>query len=381
MKKAFYLLSFLASSSLAAQTAFYNSGQLQIHQNGQIGFHTSVINNGIFDTNLGLAGFYGDNYIAVDGALSPVLYDTEIANSNGVYLNIPLVVSNNVNFITGDFLTQKNVTDQYLQFLADSFYVGATDDSKVNGFVSVTGQSSFLFPVGDTAQLRGLYMDSASSGFSRCAYFFENPNNPTSITDRFNTDDKIRDLGFISETEFWVLENEGPANVNISWNSRSNMGAIASGLEEITIAGYHISSRRWLEIGVTAISGDMIEGFAISNNFNPNDYAAITFATIAVPQDILELDNYLLTPNGDGYNDVLVIDGMELSPNNYIKIYNRAGLKVYEKSNYTNEFNGFANVNGIVPGRGNGLPNGVYFYIVRLEDLDMNFQGFLYLTR
>ena len=40
-----------------AQTAFHNFGNVQIHDQGQIGFHIDLINDGDFDENLGLSKY------------------------------------------------------------------------------------------------------------------------------------------------------------------------------------------------------------------------------------------------------------------------------------------------------------------------------------
>ncbi|MGS0526712.1 T9SS type B sorting domain-containing protein [Zobellia nedashkovskayae] len=66
------------------------------------------------------------------------------------------------------------------------------------------------------------------------------------------------------------------------------------------------------------------------------------------PRDFLELENYFVSPNGDGINDFLEIPELTLSPNNFVQIYNREGLKVFEKANYINEFNGLSTQNNFV---------------------------------
>ena len=139
-------------------------------------------------------------------------------------------------------------------------------------------------------------------------------------------------------------------------------------------------------IGNTAYSGDITNGFVTSEAFVPNDYAAITFGTVPLPTDTFAvntptLGNYFLSPNGDGTNDFLVIDGMEESPNNSLRIFNRFGQQVFEKINYTNEFRGVANTGSMVPNSANGLPEGVYFYLVTLDDLGLEYTGFLFLDK
>ena len=135
-----------------------------------------------------------------------------------------------------------------------------------------------------------------------------------------------------------------------------------------------------------SVSGDVTEGFLTSNTFVPNDFAAITFGTIPLPTDTFAVDNptlgnYFLSPNGDGTNDFLVIEGMEESPNNSLIIYNRLGQKVYEKINYVNEFYGMSNAGSLYTNREIGLPEGVYFYLVTLDDLGLEYTGFLFLDR
>ena len=140
-----------------------------------------------------------------------------------------------------------------------------------------------------------------------------------------------------------------------------------------------------MNLEVTSVSGDLSQGFVESASFNPEQYEIITFGSLenreTLSSDILTLDNYSITPNGDGRNDTLVIPELEQSPNNNIQIYDRFGLKVFEAENYTNNFNGYSNQNNVFFEKEKGLPIGVYFYIIAMKDLDLNFQGFLYLAR
>ena len=142
----FLFLAALPLLNLCAQTALYNSGNIRIHEQGQLGFHTDLINNASFDENLGLAGFYGSSLISVTGAYAPVFFDTEIANDTGVQLNTSLNVTNNTNFVVGDFITPRNSVDIYYNFIRDAFYVGSGDVSKIDGYATITEQQSFTIP-------------------------------------------------------------------------------------------------------------------------------------------------------------------------------------------------------------------------------------------
>jgi len=94
----------------------------------------------------------------------------------------------------------------------------------------------------------------------------------------------------------------------------------------------------------------------------------------------LELDNYFMTPNDDGVNDFLLIDGIENVPNNVLNIYNRYGVLVYSKLNYANEFDGKSNRNGAIS-KASGLSAGVYFYVLTVNDTKEKYQGYLYISQ
>ena len=380
MKNLIYILALLLPLGIQAQTALYNSGNIRIHEQGQIGFHTNLINNASFDQNLGLAGFYGSSMISVSGAFMPVFFDTEIANDQGVMLNTGMSVSSNTNFIAGNFMTPRAQQDIYFNFLQDAFYVGEGDLSKVDGYVTINNEQNFIFPVGDAQQLRSLTLNSSgTNSFAKCAYYLENPTNPTTFPESFDPTKKPRTMGDISQVEFWHLEGSVSSNIQISWNERSNIAALTEDVAKLIPVGWSISGRSWVNLGAASVVGDLSQGFLISDNFVPDDYALITFASEATAKELLTLDNYLVTPNGDGVNDALYIEELELSEDDTIRIFNRQGQKVYEENNYTNGFTGYSNVDNLVINRGAGLPNGVYFYVIAMKDLKLNYQGFLYL--
>ena len=365
-----------------AQTGLYNSGNLQVHEGGQMGIHTNLINDGVFDQNEGLVGFYGTTAITISGAFMSVFYDTEIANDRGVTLGTPVSVVNNANFIVGNVITPRDLSATYFNFLKDAFEVGASDASYVEGYVAITEQKNFTFPVGDDGQLRPLILNStATNPMAKCAYFFDNPSHPIPFPENFNTDTKVRDIGFVSETEFWRLEGSVTSSVTISWNERSNLAALTDDPNSIIVVGWSKTGKQWTQLGRAAMGGDLSQGFVTSDNFVPDRYSAITFGVKDQPEELLTLDNYLVTPNGDGINDMLIIPEMAQSPHNSIKIYDRNGLKVFDMDNYTDQFGGIANVGDLVINRNAGLPSGVYFYLVSLDDLGLKFQGFLYLQR
>jgi gliding motility-associated-like protein len=88
-----------------------------------------------------------------------------------------------------------------------------------------------------------------------------------------------------------------------------------------------------------------------------------------------------ISPNGDGRNDVLVIEGLQPYPNNGIKIYSSGGVLVFSTENYNHNdpersFNGTWN--------GVAIPDGTYYYHFYYTDelnYTRNFNSYLEIRR
>lgn len=86
------------------------------------------------------------------------------------------------------------------------------------------------------------------------------------------------------------------------------------------------------------------------------------------------------SPNNDGINDLFVIRGINNYPNNYIEIYNRWGVKVFEASPYQNNWDGKSQ-NTLSVGNGD-LPIGTYFYVLHTNVAQTPFfKGTIYLNK
>ncbi|WP_160717477.1 gliding motility-associated C-terminal domain-containing protein [Chitinophaga solisilvae] len=116
------------------------------------------------------------------------------------------------------------------------------------------------------------------------------------------------------------------------------------------------------------------------NNGDPTAYNEPTPVTlkmlkIKIPEGI--------SPNGDGKNDRLVIDGLEPNDQVDMKIFNRWGDAVYENPDYRNSWDGRANRGLRI---GDQLPDGTYYYVITIKDKTQpgkiqRFVGFLTLMR
>ncbi|MCW3077175.1 MAG: hypothetical protein JWO32_1784 [Bacteroidetes bacterium] len=68
-----------------------------------------------------------------------------------------------------------------------------------------------------------------------------------------------------------------------------------------------------------------------------------------------------ITPNGDGENDVWIIDNITDFPKNHVSIFNRWGIKVYETSGYDNDSKSWPQKSEIA-----SLVPSTYFYVLNL---------------
>lgn len=106
---------------------------------------------------------------------------------------------------------------------------------------------------------------------------------------------------------------------------------------------------------------------------NANGCVSSESITIEVLEDFKVSFQTLLTPNGDGRNDVWVIKNIESYPDNEVKVYDQAGKEVFRKKRYDNTWNGTFN--------GSDLPKGTYPYVIYFG-VDQNvIKGYLTILR
>jgi len=78
--------------------------------------------------------------------------------------------------------------------------------------------------------------------------------------------------------------------------------------------------------------------------------------------------NNILSPNGDGINDIWVVKNIAFYPDNTVTVYNRMGEVVFTKKGYANDWDGTY--------RGSVLSEGTYYYKVDLGN-GKNVKGFI----
>lgn len=88
---------------------------------------------------------------------------------------------------------------------------------------------------------------------------------------------------------------------------------------------------------------------------------------VIVSPDCIFIPEFI-SPNQDNQNDFWVINGIENYPDAEVYIYNRWGNLTFYASPYLNDWSGEVN-RGVKVGSENGkVPNGTYFYVIKLND-------------
>jgi gliding motility-associated-like protein len=86
------------------------------------------------------------------------------------------------------------------------------------------------------------------------------------------------------------------------------------------------------------------------------------------------------SPDGDGVNETLIIEGLENIDGVSITIFNRWGNEVFSANPYNNDWNGTSQSNLNVGG--DELPTGTYFYILDTQTSKYGvLKGYIYLKR
>lgn len=150
-----------------------------------------------------------------------------------------------------------------------------------------------------------------------------------------------------SDGEISITPAGGTPPISYQWNDGSTSG-----------------SRTFLNSGTYSVVARDSKGCSVSQSFNlqPTDGICYTSARV-------------FTPNGDGFNELFVINCAG-NISNQLLIYNRWNQLVYSTNNYQNDWNG-VDKNGFL------LPDGTYYWILKDTSGQSNslYKGYVTLIR
>jgi len=137
----------------------------------------------------------------------------------------------------------------------------------------------------------------------------------------------------------------------------------------------------WDNCGVASLTNDAPEKFKLGITevkWTVSDYAGLssTCKQVVYIKKIPTIPK-LLSPNGDGLNDYLEIDGLKDFPKSQLSIFTRSGQLVFSSYDYKNEWDGrFMTSNW---SHNQIVAPGVYYYILSLGGTTQKLKGFVYI--
>lgn len=166
-----------------------------------------------------------------------------------------------------------------------------------------------------------------------------------------------------------------PANQVISHNIPAELGRYAIGFVPVLSSGSGLPVR--LSIDNTSIvswSGTELQIHQLGTvmitmtqegggNYKAADPVTVAVRVVDPSLDIPLIIHQALSPNGDGMNDELIIEGIRDFPENRVVILNRNGTVMWETSGYENTMNTFRGISN----QGRQLPSGTYYYVVEIK--------------
>ena len=281
MKNLILIVAVVLRQVVIAQSTFYNAGNVEIHNEGQIGFHIDLRNDGSFTSKKGLAGFYSnDNTLYVYGENKVAFRNMEVAVEENLQLLVSAEVSNSINFINGKVVTPRGDKNVTLSFDNDAVCTGENNKEYVDGYAAVNSDLEFTFPIGDDDRLRpaSIQNNIASQKF-KAAYFYEDANYTTTLNKTFNTENKQDNILEISNEEFWDIDGQAPVNVTLTWDEYSNVANMTNNIKSLVVVGWSKIDREWKNLGKVEVTGDLYTGTVKSSTIFPDDYEVLTIAT------------------------------------------------------------------------------------------------------
>ncbi|KIA93526.1 hypothetical protein OA93_22000 [Flavobacterium sp. KMS] len=306
-----------------------------------------------------------------------VIFDSQSDTLVSFRLNQIISVNRKAEFLTGIIVSNEDKnkeSESRVIFNENAIHSDASDLSFVDGKVEKIGNSMFEFPVGNDLFFRPAFHAKEGTGDGNiytAQYFHQNSDN------QYKHASKEDSILLINDKEYWnVTQDEGADKIVLtltldSQTTPNEFLDVASGMK-VVIVRWDTASSKWIEE-----KGEVSE--PIPNTSKDAGYSQLLTAqvsgygifTMALVKDNKPLDDVIVynavSPNGDGVNDTFLIEGIKDYPDNSVEIYNRWGVKVYDAKSYNESdvmFRGYSD-GRVTVNRGEKLPTGTYFYILR----------------
>lgn len=351
-----------------------NSGT--IHLSGD--WVNNSTSNGFSPTSTGIVRMFGANQ-SISGTSSTYFYDLILDGGSSIkYLLTSAQVSNHLNLVDAELQTNDvimHVTNPLTNSI--SWNTGYVNSNNLGGYLarSTNVSNTYIFPVGDrglTNRYRAVEItpNTPDSNVFAIRVIRRDPStdntgvSATGAIGGFDVNTKNSTVKKIN-TDFYhnIAHLFGPSTADVGVNYFASDGMYQ------TMTQWQDATNQWepTTFANSTITGSPTIGSPDRFSFIAlfGDFAHDVFALTGV--DGVTIPGFI-SPNSDGDNDVLVIENIDLYPNNNLQVFNRYGNIVYEQDGYNNDWDGSVknNKNPVFNYTGNILPAGTYFYILNL---------------
>ncbi|SEO62579.1 gliding motility-associated C-terminal domain-containing protein [Flavobacterium sp. CF108] len=405
-----------------SQAQFYNTGDVKVEGNtimsvyedydntasgkftndGDVYIFKNWNNDGEVDFTAGKDGkttFEGDTLQNILGSKLAGFQNLKFDNSGSRYekkdvrglmpflLSTSISVNKNADFSTGiiDAITTVPPVNGAADFTKngivifekDAVHENASDVSFVDGRVQKLGKNEFEFPVGNEFYFRPSYHAKGDNpgNIYTTQYFFKNSDDKD-----HSHSSKEREIQLINNQEYWtVTKDKGAENIvlTLTMDSRTTPSEFFNLNDDKIVVIVRWDGTKWVneggEVDINKIPNSKSDGgYTQLLTARVNGYGMFTMAIVDKTfgaDDGLVVYN-AVSPNGDGINDTFHIKGLEKFPDNTLEIYNRWGVKVYDAKGYNESdvmFAGYSDGRATI-NRGEKLPTGTYFYILKYNN-------------
>ena len=316
----------------------------------------------VFDSNTGLLTYTTTACIYSDDSFTYMIYDLEGMGSNVATVNIYISIDQNLDSDLDGIPDVAEDKNGNRNFCDDD-----TDGDGIPDYLDTDDDDDCIATVDEDLNSDGNYYNDDLDGDGI-------PN--------FLDDDQDGD-GILGCDENQDINENGVNDANENWNSRAVDDIIAIVFDNESVIPVLDNDSTTMIDSTIYIVGEPYNGYVTTNNvdwnfvYRPNIdfvgvdsflyevcdyYGMCDTAKVVITIEDRIIPPHLFTPNGDGQHDYYVIEGLEEYPNNEFVVYNRWGNKVFEYTGYYNEWDGSANVKGVIGE--NKLPGGVYYYVL-----------------
>jgi gliding motility-associated-like protein len=303
-----------------------------------------------------------------------VIFDSKSDTLVPFRLNQVITVNGKAEFVNGIIEVHK---ESRVIFKENAIHSDASDLSFVDGKVEKIGNKMFEFPVGNDLYFRPTFHATEGTGdgsIYTAQYFHQNSDNLYKHTS------KEESILLINDKEYWnVTRDSGTDKIVLTLTLDSqttpNEFLDVNSKMKVVIVRWDEALSKWIEekgeVSDPIPNTSKDAGYSQLLTAQVSGYGIFTMALVNKEIEDEEIIVYnAVSPNGDGVNDSFLIEGIKDFPDNSVEIYNRWGVKVYDAKSYNesdNMFRGYSD-GRVTVNRGEKLPTGTYFYILRYNN-------------